>query len=50
MLILGLKGLKGSVTLIDGSEKRTGWLNLELQSPHVIERYINGSYIERGGP
>ena len=24
--------------MIDGSEKRNGWLNFELQSPHVIER------------
>ena len=24
--------------MIDGSGKRNGWLNLELQSPHVIER------------
>ena len=24
-----------------GSEKRNGWLNLELQSPHVIERRTN---------
>ena len=25
--------------MIDGSEKRNGWLNFELQSPHVIERH-----------
>ena len=24
--------------MINGSEKRNGWLNLELQSPLVIER------------
>ena len=24
--------------MIDRSEKRNGWLNFELQSPHVIER------------
>ena len=24
--------------MIDGSEKQNGWLNRELQSPHVIER------------
>ena len=24
--------------MIDGSEKRNGWLNFERQSPHVIER------------
>ena len=24
--------------MIDGSEKQNGWLNLELQSLHVIER------------
>ena len=24
--------------MIDGSEKRNGWLNFEPQSPHVIER------------
>ena len=24
--------------MTDGSEKRIGWLNLELQTPHVIER------------
>ena len=24
--------------MIDGSEKRDGWLNRELQSPRVIER------------
>ena len=23
--------------MIDGSEKRNGWLNFERQSPHVIE-------------
>ena len=26
-----------SAAVIDGSEKRNGWLNFELQSPHVIE-------------
>ena len=25
--------------MIDGSEKRNGWLNFERQSPHVIERH-----------
>ena len=29
---------KRSAAVIDGSEKRNGWLNFELQSPHVIER------------
>ena len=29
---------KRSATVIDGSEKRNGWLNFEPQSPHVIER------------
>ena len=24
--------------MIDGSERCNGWLNLELQSPHIIER------------
>ena len=27
--------------MIDGSEKRNGWLNFERQSPHVIERRSN---------
>ena len=27
--------------MIDGSEERNGWLNLELQSPHVTERRSN---------
>ena len=27
--------------MIDGSEKHNGWLNFELQSPHVIERCSN---------
>ena len=27
--------------MIDGSEKRNGWLNFKLQSPHVIERRSN---------
>ena len=27
--------------MIDGSEKRSGWLNFERQSPHVIERRSN---------
>ena len=31
--------------MIDGSEKRNGWLNLELQSPHVIERSSNSVLI-----
>ena len=25
--------------MIDGAEKHNGWLNLELKSPHVTERY-----------
>ena len=25
--------------MIDSSEKHNGWLNLELQSPHVIEKH-----------
>ena len=29
---------KRSAAVIDGSEKRNGWLNFERQSPHVIER------------
>ena len=29
--------------MIDGSERRNGWLNFELQSPHVIERRSNQS-------
>ena len=29
---------KRSASVIDGSEKRNGWLNLEVQSPYVIER------------
>ena len=29
--------------MIDGSEKRNGWLNVELQSPHVIERRSKGA-------
>ena len=29
---------KISSAVVDGSEKRNGWLNFELQSPHVIER------------
>ena len=29
--------------MIDGSEKRNGWLNFELQSPHVIERRSKGN-------
>ena len=28
---------KRSAAVIDGSEKRNGWLNFELQSPYVIE-------------
>ena len=32
---------KRSATVIDGSEKRNGWLNFERQSPHVIERRSN---------
>ena len=27
--------------MIDGSEKRNGWLNFERQSPHVFERRSN---------
>ena len=30
--------------MIDGSEKGGGWLNFELQSPHVIERRSKGFY------
>ena len=30
---------KRSAAVVDGSEKRNGWLNLELQSPHAIERH-----------
>ena len=29
---------KRSTAVIDGIEKRNGWLNLEFQSSHVIER------------
>ena len=29
---------KRSIAVIDGSEKRNGWLNLELQSLHAIAR------------
>ena len=34
--------------MIDGSEKRNGWLNFKLQSLHVIERRSNtgGAFIE----
>ena len=31
--------------MIDGSEKRIGWLSLELQSPLVIERCSNSVLI-----
>ena len=31
--------------MIDGSEKRNGWLNFERQSPHVIERRSNAKPI-----
>ena len=31
--------------MIDGSEKRNGWLNFERQSPHVIERRSNASSV-----
>ena len=27
--------------MIDGCEERNSWLNVELQSPHVIERRSN---------
>ena len=30
-----------SAAVIDSSEKRNGWLNFELQSPHVIEGHSN---------
>ena len=33
--------------MIDGSEKHNGWLNLELQSPHVIEKHSKVSSIKR---
>ena len=33
---------KSSAAVIDGSEKRNGWLNFERQSPHVIERRSKG--------
>ena len=29
--------------MIDGSEKPDGWLNLELQCTHLVERRSNGS-------
>ena len=31
--------------MIDGREKRDGWLNLELESPHVIERRSKQCFI-----
>ena len=34
--------------MIDGSEKRNGWLNLELQSPHVIESCSNCQTLTNG--
>ena len=33
---------KRTAAVIDSSEKRNGWLNFQLQSPHVIERRSNG--------
>ena len=36
---------KRSAAVIDGSEKRNGWLNFERQSPHVIERRSNNQLL-----
>ena len=32
--------------MIDGCEERNGWVNLELQSPHVIERLTFAIHIQ----
>ena len=34
---------KRSAAVIDGSEKRNGWLNLELQSLHVVTAVTNNT-------